>query len=63
VDDAIWGSPTINMTQDAVQEFKVYRNTFDAQYGSALSAVMSVVTKSVPTATVAPAFSSAATRT
>jgi hypothetical protein len=46
VDDAIWGSPTINMTQDAVQEFKVYRNTFDAQYGAALSAVMSVVTKS-----------------
>jgi hypothetical protein len=38
VDDAIWGSPTINMTQDAVQEFKVYRNTFDAQYGAALSA-------------------------
>jgi Carboxypeptidase regulatory-like domain/TonB dependent receptor-like, beta-barrel len=46
VDDAIWGSPTINMTQDAVQEFKVFRNQFDAQYGSALSAVMSVVTKS-----------------
>jgi carboxypeptidase family protein len=46
VDDAIWGSPTINMTQDAVQEFKVYRNTFDAQYGAALSAVMTVVTKS-----------------
>jgi len=46
VDDATWGSPTINMTQDAVQEFKVYRNTFDAQYGAALSAVMTVVTKS-----------------
>jgi hypothetical protein len=46
VDDAIWGSPTINMTQDAVQEFKVMRNQFDAQYGSALSAVMNVVTKS-----------------
>ncbi len=46
VDDAIWGSPTINMTQDAVQEFKVFRNQFDAQYGSALTAVMNVVTKS-----------------
>jgi Carboxypeptidase regulatory-like domain len=46
VDDAIWGSPTINMTQDAVQEFKVLRNQFDAQYGSALTAVMNVVTKS-----------------
>ena len=33
MDDAIWGSPTINMTQDAVQEFKVFRNQFDAQYG------------------------------
>src|SRR5439155_619004 len=43
---ALWGSPTINMTQDAVQEFKVMRNQFDAQYGSALSAVMNVVTKS-----------------
>ncbi|MBI1874161.1 MAG: TonB-dependent receptor [Acidobacteria bacterium] len=46
VDDHIWGSPTINMTQDAVQEFKVYRNQFDAQYGSALLAVVNVVTKS-----------------
>ncbi|MFN8061621.1 MAG: TonB-dependent receptor [Vicinamibacterales bacterium] len=46
IDDAIWGSPTINLTQDAVQEFKVFRNQFDAQYGNALSAVVSVVTKS-----------------
>src|SRR5207247_784922 len=46
VDDAIWGSPTINMTQDAVQEFKVLRNQFDAEYGSALTAVMNVITKS-----------------
>ena len=30
VDDATWGSPVINMTQDAVQEFKVFRNQFDA---------------------------------
>lgn len=46
VDDAIWGSPTINLTQDAVQEFKVFRHQFDAQYGGALTAVVSVVTKS-----------------
>lgn len=46
VDDAIWGSPTINMTQDAVQEFKVFRNQFDAEYGQALAAVVTVVTKS-----------------
>jgi hypothetical protein len=45
VDDATWGSPVINMTQDAVQEFKVFRNQFDSQYGSALNAVVNVVTK------------------
>lgn len=46
VDDATWGTPVINMTQDAVQEFKVFRNQFDAQYGSALNAVVNVVSKS-----------------
>ena len=46
VDDSTWGSPVINMPQDAVQEFKVFRNQFDAQYGSALNAVVNVVTKS-----------------
>jgi hypothetical protein len=46
VDDAIWGSPVINFGQDAIQEFKVYRNQFDAQYGQALAAVVTVVTKS-----------------
>ncbi len=46
IDDSTWGSPVINMPQDAVQEFKVYRNQFDAQYGSALNAVVNVVTKS-----------------
>ncbi|MFN8061464.1 MAG: TonB-dependent receptor [Vicinamibacterales bacterium] len=46
VDDATWGSPVINMSQDAVQEFKVFRNQFDAQYGSALNAVVNVVSKS-----------------
>jgi hypothetical protein len=46
IDDAVWGNPTINIPQDAVQEFKVFRNQFDAEYGSALAAVVSVVTKS-----------------
>ncbi|HZL93262.1 MAG TPA: hypothetical protein VFB99_06445, partial [Vicinamibacterales bacterium] len=46
VDDAQWGSPTINVGQDAVQEFKVFRNQFDAQYGHALTAVVTVVTRS-----------------
>ena len=46
VDDAQWGSPTINLTQESVQEFRVFRYQFDAQYGNALNAVVSVVTKS-----------------
>lgn len=46
LDDAIWGDPTVNISQDAVQEFKVFRNQFDAQYGGALAAVVTVATKS-----------------
>ena len=46
VDDAIWGNPTISLGQDAIAEFKVYRNQFDAQYGKASTAVVAVVTKS-----------------
>jgi hypothetical protein len=46
LDDAIWGDPTVNISQDAVQEFKVFRNQFDAQYGAALSAVVTVATRS-----------------
>jgi len=46
IDDAQWGSTTINVGQDAVQEFKVFRNQFDAQYGHALNAVVSVATRS-----------------
>jgi hypothetical protein len=45
IDDPIWGSPVINMSQDAIQEFKVYRDQFDAQYGSAMNAVVTVATK------------------
>jgi hypothetical protein len=46
VDDSTWGSPVINLSQDAVQEFKVFRHQFDAQYGSAMNAVVNVVSKS-----------------
>src|SRR4029078_11485226 len=46
IDDAQWGSPTNNVRHDAVQEFKVFRNQFDAQYGHALNAVVSVATRS-----------------
>lgn len=46
IDDPIWGHPSINMSQDAIAEFKVYRNQFDAQYGQAQTAVVTVVTKS-----------------
>ena len=46
IDDPIWGSPVINMSQDAIQEFKVYRDQFDAQYGYAMNAVATVATKS-----------------
>jgi len=46
IDDAQWGSPTMNLTQEGVQEFKVFRYQFDAQYGKALGAVVSVVTGS-----------------
>ncbi len=45
-DDPVFGSPTLNVSQDAVQEFAVYRNQFDAQYGGAQSAVVTIVTKS-----------------
>jgi hypothetical protein len=46
VDDAQWGSPTINVGQDAIHEFTVFRNQFDAQYGHALNAVVTVSTRS-----------------
>jgi len=43
--DPFWGHPTINLSQDSVAEFKVFRNQFDAEYGAALTAIVSVVTK------------------
>jgi len=46
INDAQWGSPTINVGAEAIQEFKVFRHQFDAQYGHALTAVVTVVTRS-----------------
>ena len=45
INDTVWGSPTINVGEDAVQEFKVFRHQFDAQYGHALNAVVTVATR------------------
>ena len=45
IDDPIWGSPVINMSQDAIQEFKVYRDQFDAQYGYSMNAIVTVASK------------------
>ncbi|MCU1324279.1 MAG: Carboxypeptidase regulatory-like protein [Acidobacteriaceae bacterium] len=44
LDDSTWGTPIINISQDAIQEFKLYSHQFDAQYGHALNAVVNVVT-------------------
>jgi hypothetical protein len=46
IDDSTFGSPVINIGQDAIQEFKVYQHQFDAQYGRAMDAVINVVTLS-----------------
>jgi hypothetical protein len=46
INDAQWGSPTINVGLEAIQEFKVFRHQFDAQYGHALTAVVTVATRS-----------------
>ena len=46
INDTVWGSPTINVGQEAIQEFKIFRHQFDAQYGHALNAVVTVATRS-----------------
>lgn len=46
INDDIWGSTLVNVSQDAVQEFTVFRNRFSAEYGQALTAAVSVATKS-----------------
>ena len=46
INDTVWGSPTINVSEEAIQEFKVFRHQFDTQYGHALNAVVTVATRS-----------------
>ena len=46
LDDPIYGISVLDVSQDAVQEFRVVHNTFDAEYGRATTAVVNVLTKS-----------------
>lgn len=46
IDDDIWGAPVMNIDEDAIKEFQVVTNRFDAEYGGALEAALNVVTKS-----------------
>ena len=44
--DAFVNLPTVEPTPDAIEEFRVISNTFDAEYGRNSGAVVNVVTKS-----------------
>ncbi len=44
--DAFVNLPTVQPTPDAIEEFRVISNTFDAEYGRNSGAVVNVVTKS-----------------
>lgn len=46
MDHPIYGFAIVNVSQDAVQEFRVLRNQFDAEYSRAGTAVVNVVTRS-----------------
>jgi hypothetical protein len=46
LDHPIYGFAIVNVNQDAVQEFRVLRNQYDAEYSRAGTAVVDVVTKS-----------------
>jgi hypothetical protein len=46
MDHPIYGFAVVNVSQDAVQEFRVLRNQFDAEYSRAGTAVVNVVTRS-----------------
>ena len=46
MDHPIYGFAIINVSQDAVQEFRVLRNQFDAEYSRAGTAVVNVITRS-----------------
>jgi hypothetical protein len=46
MDHPIYGFAIVNVSQDAVQEFRVLRNQFDSEYSRAGTAVVNVVTRS-----------------
>lgn len=46
MDHPIYGFAIVNVSQDAVQEFRVLRNQYDAEYSRAGTAVVNVVTRS-----------------
>lgn len=46
MDHPVYGFAIVNVNQDAVQEFRVLRNQFDAGYSRAGTAVVNVVTRS-----------------
>ena len=46
LDHPIYGMAVVNVNQDAVQEFRVLRNQFDAEYSRAGTAVVNVLTRS-----------------
>ena len=46
MDHPIYGIAVVNVSQDAVQEFRVLRNQFDAEYSRAGTAVVNVLTRS-----------------
>jgi hypothetical protein len=46
MDHPIYGLAIVNVSQDAVQEFRVLRNQFDTEYSRAGTAIVNVVTRS-----------------
>lgn len=46
MDHPIYGFAVVNVNQDAVQEFRVLRNQFDAEYSRAGTAIVNVITRS-----------------
>ena len=46
MDHPVYGFSIVNVNQDAVQEFRVMRNQYDAQYSRAGTAVVNVLTRS-----------------
>src|SRR6185437_3469135 len=56
VGDYISGGTRSTVSQDAVQEFQIITNGFDAEYGRASGGVVNIVTKSGANATHASAF-------